>query len=95
MTQVYETIKKLQEIHGIGEVFLLEIRKLRKDLETPPGHKWEHGDVFRNSSNVEMIYIELGDESAEVFCLSDCTGHHKPELWLKDGKFLFNIKEKL
>lgn len=94
MTGLQVTINNLKEVIIATDLVLTKLEKAQKDLEVPP-HKWEHGDVFRNSSNVEMIYIKLGDESAEVFCLSNCTGHHKPELWLSDGKFLFNIKEKL
>ena len=99
MTKSEKTINELKEIHGIGEVFLLKIRNLRKDLEGTLQHKWEHGDVFRNRSKEIMIYLQsLPRSKPKVFCLVDgqggCCGHD-PDNFLASSHFLFNIKEKL
>lgn len=71
--------------------------KTPKDLEKPPPHKWEHGDVFRNTAGVTMIYIaSLINPQKFIFCISGpCCCDHTIKEWLIEGKFLFNIKEKL
>lgn len=60
-----------------------------------PKHVWKHGDVFKNSIGVTMIYIEplTGPAVYSVSCY--CTGTCGVEHHLKNATFLFNIKEKL
>ena len=96
-TDLLVAIHNLKGTISIGSRLLGKLEKQQKDLEAPPQHKWEHGDVFKNDSAVEMIYIKRRGVRAQVFCLGACTGHDEQEtrLFLIEGKFLFNIKEKL
>ena len=101
MTDLQIAIRRLQAETTAAKLVLEKLEKAQKDLETPPQHKWEHGDVFSYFTTT-MIYICEMEWSFDrtgkeyVFCISgpcDCT--HPPESFLKEGKFLFNIKEKL
>ncbi len=89
------TYNNLKQMLVAGKLLLTSLEKAKKDSETPPQHEWVHGDVFRTSGNSEMIYIKPGGAPAQVFCLGVCSGHGDAEQWLDNGKFLFNIKEKL
>ena len=97
MTELQSSISSLKEVITSGNRLLFKLEKAQKDLDTPPQHRWEHGDVFRNCHTVPMICIKISGRPLEVFCTGGCIGHRKSEtdLFLKDGKFLFNIKEKL
>ncbi len=98
MTEIQTTINDLQRIIAIGNRLAHRLEKAQKDLETPPSHKWKHGDVFLNDFGVRMIYIRLKLEIKKeyVFCISGPCGYaHNTEDFLSTGKFLFNIKEKL
>jgi hypothetical protein len=100
MTELQVTINNLKELIIAAEFGLEKLEKAQKDLETPSQHKWEHGDVFSNCKTSTMICIRdiaASTKPIRVFCLSGigCDFGHLPEDFLKDGKFLFNIKEKL
>ena len=93
--QVQVTINNLKEMVIAAEMVLEKLEKAQKDLETPPPHKWKHGDVFENRWGVTMICImQFG--RTQVFCMpGPCSSTHDPDEILREGKFLFNIKEKL
>ena len=101
MTELQVTINNLKEVCIAADLVLDKLEKAQKDLETPPLHKWKHGDVFENRYGTAMICIEdmrNGQESQiRVYCLTgpgcDCT--HSSAVFLEKAKFLFNIKEKL
>lgn len=95
MTELQVTINNLKE--GVIAAELM-IETLEKTKESEP-HKWEHGDVFQNEFGVIMIHIRSdipNTQNVFVFCISGaCDCYHKPSDFLKHGRFLFNIKEKL
>ncbi len=95
MTELQVTINNLKDVLTSGNRLLFRLEKAQKDLEAPP-HKWEHGDVFENNFGVTMVYI-IRSRLEYVFCISgSCDSHHADlPFLLENGKFLFNIKEKL
>lgn len=100
MTELQVTINNLKDVVTSGNRLLFHLEKAQKDLEAPPQHKWEHGDVFLNEFEIPMICIqEISPSSGgfQVFCLSGsgCDCHHRSRGFLSNGKFLFNIKEKV
>ena len=97
MTDLQVTITNLKAVCFAANLVLERLEKAQKDLEKPPPHKWEHGDVFENEWGVTMIYITSTLQGRMyVYCISgSCDCFHKPENFLSTGKFLFNIKEKL
>jgi len=98
MTELQLAIGHLKEAISVGNVLLAKMEAKQKDLEKPPPHKWEHMDVFQNSMGVNMIFISCYGLQDEVFCIGSCTGNHAgydTKNWLKNAKFLFNLKEKL
>ena len=83
----------------IAAELMIETLEKTKEAET---HKWEHGDIFLNEFGVHMIYIRAMDietrstSKEAVYCISgSCDCWHKPADFLKNVKFLYNIKEKL
>jgi hypothetical protein len=101
MTELQSSISSLKKVITSGNELLSRLEETQKDLETPPQHKWEHGDIFENRYGTDMICIEdmrNGQKSQiRVYCLTgpgcDCT--HNTAVFLEKAKFLFNIKEKL
>ena len=95
MTKLQTTIKSLTQTI-IDETLLLgRLERQQKEIEKNAAHEWKHGDVFLTGNGTEMVYIKLASEPAQVFCVGSCTGGHTPEQWTENGKFLFNIREKL
>ena len=94
MTELQSSISSLKEVIATGNQLLSQLEKAQKDLETPPQHKWEHGDVFLYFK-LPMICIRdiaASTRPIRVFCVGGkgCDYRHASEDFLRDGKFLFN-----
>ena len=67
-------------------------------FQPKPKHEWKHGDVFKTSSGVIMMYHEFtAGRKSEVVCVVGLCGGPSlnMEYSLQDATFLFNIKEKI
>ena len=99
MTELQSSISSLKEVIATGNQLLSQLKKAQKDLETPPQHKWEHGDIFKTNMNVIMVYLKFAYGRPRTVCVvGGCGGlveHKNFDGVLRDAKFLFNIKEKL
>lgn len=99
MTRLEIVIDELQKASIVADELLTELVAKQKDLEKPPPHKWEHGDVFKTSLNIIMVYLKFAYEPPQTVCVvGNCGGLVERQYFdkiLQDGKFLFNIKEKL
>jgi len=61
-----------------------------------PEHKWEHGDVFKTSDGFLMLYIHSTHcEPQVIYLIAIMAATCKPDAYLIDAEFLYNIKEKL
>ena len=65
-----------------------------------PKHIWEHGDVFKTSSNSVMMYLhpekKYGKRKPKVVYIdADTFAYSDAESYLVDVKFLFNVMEKI
>ncbi len=100
MTKLQISIMNLEKAIITAGIVLTELEKALKDSEKP-SHVWKHGDVFLNRLGDSMICIRemytTTKPILQVFCISgfSCDCHHHSDGLLKDGKFLFNIQEKL
>jgi len=77
-----------------------DAKKVLDKFYPKPKHVWEHGDVFKSHKNDDfMMYINTRDfpEGRQVFYLPNDRGsgicNTKTEEYLKNAKFLFNIKD--
>lgn len=97
MTELELAIAHLKVATLEGYILLAKMERASKDLKKPPPHIWKHMDVFRNRDGIEMICINCFGSPIKIFCIGQCTGHDSENTkeWLKNAKFLFNIKEKL
>ena len=99
MTELQVTINNLKEVIIAADLVLEKLEKAKKDLETPPQHKWEHGDIFRADIGSIMMYLGFTYDDPQLVCVGGlCEGLVEKKYFnevLREGKFLFNIKEKL
>ena len=99
MTKLQVTINNLKDVCIAAESVLEKLEKAQKDLETPPQHKWEHGDIFKTSIGNIMIYLRFTVGLPRTVCIVGICGGlvqqgHFNNV-LHNARFLFNIKEKL
>ena len=100
MTELQVTINNLKEVIISADLFLQRLEKAQKDLETPPQHKWDHGDIYVTTpqGNI-MIYLKFTAGPPRTVCIVDPTGGLVERKYFNDvmtnAKFLFNIREKL
>ena len=99
MTELQVTINNLKEVIIAADLFLQRLEKAQKDLETPPPHEWEHGDIFETRVGCIMVYLKFIYGRPRTVCIVGMTGglveHKNFKMALQDAKFLFNIREKL
>ena len=99
MTILQTTIKSLTQTIIDGTLLLCKLERQQKDLEKPPEHVWEHGDVFKTPERNIMIYLKFVFGPPRTVCIvGPCGGVVEQQYFknvLRNAKFLFNIKEKL
>ena len=100
MTDLQIAIRRLQAETAAAKLVLEKLVKAQKDLEKPPQHKWEHGDIFKSAAGTTMVCVHKNQGGLHVFCISweGCDLNHSEYDTLNilsTAKFLFNIKEKL
>lgn len=74
-------------------------QKVLDKFQPKPKHEWKHGDVFEHSgygtaTDRTMIYFCNSHRHATYVCCDRIAGN-SCDVYLKDAKFLFNIKEKI
>lgn len=91
MTESQQIIDNLKTaIKAAGDIL-----GILEKAEQPAEHVWEHGDVFESGAFI-LMYLYYASTEIQIVYLNQPWMTTSPvEEYLRNAKFLFNIKEKL